>query len=43
LQGHVQKVLQKGDFSLDALLTELREIVRECVSRAHSADTEVQI
>ncbi len=43
LQGHVQKVLQKGDFSLDALLAELREIVRECVSRAHIADTEVQI
>jgi signal transduction histidine kinase/CheY-like chemotaxis protein len=43
LQGHVQKVLQKGDFSLDALLTELRDIVKECVSRAHTADTEVQI
>jgi hypothetical protein len=43
LQGHVQKVLQKGDFSLDALLAELRDIVRECVSRAHTADTEVQI
>lgn len=43
LQGHVQKVLQKGDFSLDALLAELREIVRECVSRAHAAETEVQI
>ena len=43
LQGHVQKVLQKGDFGLDALLTELREIVRECVSRVHNADTEVQI
>lgn len=43
LQGHVQKVLQKGDFSLDALLAELREIVKECVSRVHTADTEVQI
>jgi DNA-binding response OmpR family regulator len=43
LQGHVQKVLQKGDFSLDALLAELRDIVKECVSRAHTADTEVQI
>jgi hypothetical protein len=43
LQGHVQKVLQKGDFSLDALLTELRDIVRECVSRADTADTQVQI
>lgn len=42
LQGHVQKVLLKGDFSLDALLAELREIVRECVSRADTADTEVQ-
>jgi signal transduction histidine kinase/DNA-binding response OmpR family regulator len=43
LQGHVQKVLQKGDFSLDALLAELREIVKECVSRARTAETEVQI
>jgi len=43
LQGHVQKVLQKGDFSLDALLAELREIVRECVSRAPTADAEVNI
>ncbi len=43
LQGHVQKVLQKGDFSLDALLVELRDIVNECVSRAHTAETEVQI
>ncbi len=43
LQGHVQKVLQKGDFSLDALLTELREIVKECVARTYAADTEVQI
>ena len=43
LQGHVQKVLQKGDFSLDALLAELREIVKECVSRAHIAEPEVQI
>jgi signal transduction histidine kinase/CheY-like chemotaxis protein len=43
LQGHVQKVLQKGDFSLDALLTELRDIVKECVSRAHTAETEVEI
>jgi len=43
LQGHVQKVLQKGDFSLDALLAELREIVRECVSRVPAADTKVEI
>ena len=43
LQGHVQKVLQKGDFSLDALLVELREIVGECVLRAHTTETEVQI
>ena len=43
LQGHVQKVLQKGDFSLDALLAELREIVRECVSRVPAADTNVEI
>jgi signal transduction histidine kinase/DNA-binding response OmpR family regulator len=43
LQGHVQKVLQKGDFSVDALLAELREIVKECVSRAHTVDTGVQI
>ena len=43
LQGHVQKVLQKGDFSLDALLAELREIVRECVSRGPTADAEIKI
>jgi len=43
LQGHVQKVLQKGDFSLEALLAELREIVRECVSRTPVADTNVEI
>ena len=43
LQGHVQKVLQKGDFSLDELLVELRDIVGECVRRSHAADTEVQI
>ena len=43
LQGHVQKVLQKGDFSRDELLVELREIVGECVQRARAAETEVQI
>ena len=43
LQGHVQKVLQKGDFSRDALLAELREIVKECVSRVPTADAKVQV
>src|SRR6267143_1903474 len=39
LQGHVQKVLQKGGFSLDELLVELREIVGECVQRARATET----
>jgi signal transduction histidine kinase/CheY-like chemotaxis protein len=43
LQGHVQKVLLKGDFSRDQLLTELRDIVGECVQRARNADLHVQI
>jgi signal transduction histidine kinase/DNA-binding response OmpR family regulator len=43
LQGHVQKVLQKGDFSRDELLAELREIVAECVQRARTAESQVQI
>jgi signal transduction histidine kinase/CheY-like chemotaxis protein len=43
LQGHVQKVLLKGDFSRDQLLTELRDIVGECVQRARTADVHVQI
>jgi signal transduction histidine kinase/DNA-binding response OmpR family regulator len=43
LQGHVQKVLQKGDFKLNELLVELREIVGECVERARAAGDEVQI
>jgi signal transduction histidine kinase/CheY-like chemotaxis protein len=43
LQGHVQKVLQKGDFRLDELLGELREHVRESIQRAHAAETDVQI
>jgi len=42
LQGHVQKVLQKGGFSLDELLVELREIVAECVQRARATQTEAQ-
>ena len=43
LQGHVQKVLQKGDFNRDTLLLELREIVAESMQRSHAADSEVQI
>ncbi len=43
LQGHVEKVLQKGDFSRDELLSQLREIVAECMQRARAADTQVQI
>jgi len=43
LEGHVQKVLLKGDFSHDKLLKELREIVGECVQRARAADVHVQI
>ena len=43
LQGHVQKVLQKGDFRLDELLGELRELVRESIQRARAAETDVQI
>jgi CheY-like chemotaxis protein len=43
LQGHVQKVLQKGEFRLDELLGELREHVRESIQRAHAAETDVQI
>jgi CheY-like chemotaxis protein len=43
LQGHVQKVLLKGDFSREQLLDELRDIVGECVQRARNADAHVQI
>ncbi len=43
LQGHVQKVLLKGDFSRDHLLNELREIVGECVKRARASDAHVEI
>jgi CheY-like chemotaxis protein len=43
LQGHVQKVLLKGDFSREQLLDELRDIVGECVQRARNADVHVQI
>ena len=43
LQGHVQKVLQKGDFNRDKLLAELREVVAESMQRARTADSEVQI
>jgi CheY-like chemotaxis protein len=43
LEGHVQKVLRKGDFSHDQLLNELRDIVAECVQRARTADVHVQI
>ncbi|HEY2574391.1 MAG TPA: response regulator [Verrucomicrobiaceae bacterium] len=43
LQGHVQKVLQKGDFKLNELLVELRDIVSECVRRTPVAGSEVSI
>ncbi len=43
LEGHVQKVLLKGDFSHEHLLNELREIVGECVQRARTADAHVEI
>lgn len=43
LQGHVEKVLQKGDFTREGLLAELREIVTECVQRARTADIHVPI
>jgi len=43
LEGHVQKVLLKGDFSHEHLLKELREIVGECVQRARTADAHVEI
>jgi hypothetical protein len=43
LQGHVQKVIQKGDFSHEALLLELRDIVAECVQRAREAAISPQI
>ena len=33
LQGHVQKVIQKGDISHEELLAELRDIVLECAQR----------
>jgi CheY-like chemotaxis protein len=33
LEGHVLKVIQKGDFTREALLTELREVILECAER----------
>ena len=39
LQGHVQKVIQKGDFNHNELLVELRDIVAECVQRSGAAET----
>lgn len=39
LQGHVQKVIQKGNFDHNDFLVELRDIVAECVERARSART----
>ena len=38
----VQKVLQKGDFKLNELLVELRDIVGECVRRAQASETPAQ-
>ncbi len=43
LQGHVQKVIQKGGFNHDELLTELRDIVAESVQRARASDVHVEI
>ena len=43
LQGHVQKVIQKGGFNHDELLVELRDIVAESVQRARNADAHVEI
>jgi len=39
LQGHVQKVIQKGDFNHNELLVELRDLVAECVQRSRTAET----
>jgi len=33
LEGHVLKVIQKGDFTREALLVELREVILECAAR----------
>ena len=43
LQGHVQKVIQKGDFNHNELLVELRDIVAECVQRARAAESGVHV
>lgn len=43
LQGHVQKVIQKGGFNHQELLSELRDIVAESVQRARAADAHVEI
>jgi CheY-like chemotaxis protein len=39
LQGHVHKVIQKGNFNHDQLLVELRDIVSECVQRARAIES----
>jgi len=41
LQGHVQKVLLKGDFSREELLNEVREMVAECMRRARAGEITV--
>jgi CheY-like chemotaxis protein len=38
LQGHVQKVIQKGDFHHSELLVELRDIVAEAVQRTRAVE-----
>jgi signal transduction histidine kinase/DNA-binding response OmpR family regulator len=43
LQGHVQKVLLKDDFSRDQLLNELRDIVAECMQRVRMAEVDAKI
>ncbi len=43
LQGHVQKVLLKGDFSRDQLLRELRELIDEGVRRNRATDVTAQV
>ena len=43
LEGHVQKVIQKGGFNHEELLGELRDIVSESFQRARASDVHVEI
>ena len=43
LQGHVQKVIQKGGFNHNELLAELRDIVAESVQRGRAAEAGVHV